>query len=451
MRHCYEFGNWPTWCGTHWRTDLAAAEQRAKDAVLKLYDEVRTLSNPDDRKALLDHAQDSESVTRIAAMLSLARSEPGIPVRPDDLDRDIWLFNCLNGTLDLRSGELRPHRREDLITRIAPVAYDPTAECSKWNTFLKRIMDGNDDLVAFLRRAVGYSLTGSTSERCIFILYGGGKNGKTVFIEAVRMLFGEWYAARTPTQTLMAKRGDAIPNDVARLKGARFVSACETGEGKVLDEAAVKDMTGGDRIAARFMRAEWFEFTPHFKIFLSTNHKPRIIGRDDAIWDRIRLVPFEVRISDNERRPMDELLAEFRAELPGILAWAVKGCMEWQRERIGDAGRGRFKRRPTTSRKWIRWATLSRNGASVCPKRGHEQQLLSGLSRVGAGHGRARPVAEDVLVAHGRTRRAARLWETAHDERSDVDGHWVEGRRRRACRGSDRGHDGTMTGYDGTR
>jgi P4 family phage/plasmid primase-like protien len=335
LRHCYEFGHYLTWNRTHWTTDLAAAEQRAKDAVMKLYDEVRSLTDPDDREALLEHAQHSESVTRIAAMLALARSEPNIPVRPDDLDRDIWLFNCLNGTLDLRSGELRPHRREDLITRIAPVAYDPMAECPKWKAFLKRIMGGNDDLVAFLRRALGYTLTGSTSERCIFILYGAGKNGKTVFIEAMRMLFGEEYAARTPTQTLMAKRGDAIPNDVARLKGARFVSASETGDNKVMDEAAVKDITGGDRIVARFMRAEWFEFTPHFKIFLSTNHKPRILGRDDAIWDRIRLVPFDVRIPDSERRPMDELLAEFRAELPGILAWAVQGCLEWQENGLG--------------------------------------------------------------------------------------------------------------------
>lgn len=335
LRHCYEFGHWLTWSGTHWATDLAAAEQRAKDAVMKLYDEVRTLTDPDDREALLEHAQHSESVTRIAAMLNLARSEPGIPVRPDDLDRDTWLLNCLNGTIDLRTGELRPHRREDLITKVVPVAFSPMAECRSWRVFLERIMGGSDDLITFLRRAVGYALTGSTSERCIFILHGTGKNGKSVFIEAVRMLLGDGYAARTPTQTLMTKRGDAIPNDVARLKGARFVSASETAEGRTLDEAAVKDMTGGDRVAARFMRAEWFEYAPQFKLFLSTNHKPRISGRDDAIWDRIRLIPFNVRIPEHERRPMDELLADFRAELPGILEWAVKGCLEWQREGLG--------------------------------------------------------------------------------------------------------------------
>jgi putative DNA primase/helicase len=149
------------------------------------------------------------------------------------------------------------------------------------------------------------------------------------------MLLGDGYAARTPTQTLMAKRGEVIPNDVARLKGVRFVSASETGEGKTFDEAVVKELTGGDRVSARFMRGEWFEFTPQFKIFLSTNHKPRILGRDEAIWDRIRLVPFNVRIPDHERKPMDELLAGFRAELSGILAWAVRGCLEWQRDGLG--------------------------------------------------------------------------------------------------------------------
>jgi putative DNA primase/helicase len=133
----------------------------------------------------------------------------------------------------------------------------------------------------------------------------------------------------------MTKRGDAIPNDVARLKGVRFVSASETTEGRAFDEAAIKDLTGGDRIAARFMRGEWFEFLPQFKIFLSTNHKPRVTGRDDAIWDRIRLVPFNVRIPDAEQRPMEELLAGFREEMPGILAWAVKGCLEWQRNGLG--------------------------------------------------------------------------------------------------------------------
>jgi putative DNA primase/helicase len=335
LRHCYDFNQWLVWTGTHWSFDPAIAEQKAKDTVLSIYAEVGTLAKSDDREVLHRHAMHSEQASRITAMLALARSEPGIAIRPDELDRDIWLLNCSNGTLDLRTGQLRPHRREDLITRCLRIGFESQAECPRWQAFLHRILDGNQDLIDFVQRAVGYTLSGSTSERCMFILHGGGKNGKTVFLEGLRLLLGDGYTARTPTQTLMAKRGDSIPNDVARLRGIRLVTASETGDGNRLDQALIKDVTGGDRIAARFMRGEWFEFTPHFKIFLSTNYRPRISGTDDAIWDRLRLVPFLIRIPEEERRPMDQMLAEFEAELAGILNWAVRGCLDWQRAGMG--------------------------------------------------------------------------------------------------------------------
>jgi putative DNA primase/helicase len=231
---------------------------------------------------------------------------------------------------------MRPHRHADLITRCLTFAYDAGATCPHWEAFLHRIMDGNADLISFVQRAVGYTLTGSTAERCMFILHGGGKNGKTVFLEGMRLLLGDGYVARTPTQTLLTKRGDTIPNDVARLRGVRLVTASETSDGNRLDEALVKDITGGDRIVARFMRGEWFEFTPHFKIYLSTNYRPRISGTDDAIWDRLRLVPFLIRIPQAERRPMENILAEFQAELPGICNWAVRGCLDWQHYGMGE-------------------------------------------------------------------------------------------------------------------
>jgi putative DNA primase/helicase len=335
LRHCYQFGAWLAWTGTHWTPDPAAAERFAKDTVLRIYQEVGSLADARDRGVLHRHAVVSEQAPRIAAMLSLARSEPGIPVKPDDLDRDLWLLNCANGTLDLRTGTLQPHRRDDRITRCLRVNFDQGAECPRWQAFLHRILDGNADLIGFVQRAVGYTLTGSTAERCLFILHGGGQNGKTVFLEGLRLLLGD-YVARTPTQTLLAKRGDSIPNDLARLRGVRLVTASETGDGNRLDEALVKDITGGDRVVARFMRGEWFEFTPHFKIFLSTNHKPRITGTDDAIWDRLRLVPFLIRIPEEERRPMEQMLAEFDAELAGILNWAVQGCLDWQRHGLGE-------------------------------------------------------------------------------------------------------------------
>ena len=336
LRYCYEFNQWLAWTGTHWSFDPAVAERYAKETVLSIYSEVRHLSKEEDREALRKHAMESESAARIAAMLSLARSEPNIAIRPDDMDRDSWLLNCLNGTIDLSTGQLRSHQQADLITRCLTFAYDPEAECPRWEAFLRRIMDGYADLLGFIQRSVGYTLTGSTSERCMFILHGGGKHGKTVFLEGLRLLLGDGYTARTPTQTLLTKRGDTIPNDVARLRGVRLVTASETGDGNRLDESLVKDITGGDQIVARFMRGEWFEFTPHFKIYLSTNYRPRVSGTDDAIWDRLRLVPFLIRIPEEERRPMETMLAEFQEELTGILNWAVRGCLDWQRYGLGE-------------------------------------------------------------------------------------------------------------------
>jgi putative DNA primase/helicase len=166
------------------------------------------------------------------------------------------------------------------------------------------------------------------------LLHGVGANGKTIFLETVAGLLGD-YAMRTPTETLLLKRTGAIPNDVARLRGTRFVYASETEEGKRLAEALVKDMTGGDKISARFLRAEWFEFLPEFKLWLGTNHKPQIRGTDNAIWDRICLIPFTVIIPKEERIPRRELLARFRQEFPGILRWAVEGCLEWQKNGLG--------------------------------------------------------------------------------------------------------------------
>ena len=336
LRHCYDFNQWLGWTGTHWSFEPAVAEQLAKDTVLSIYTEVGQLVDAKERELLHHHAVVSEAASRIGAMLALARSEPHIPIRPDGLDRDVWQLNCANGTIDLRTGMIGPHRREDLITRCLAVSHVPGADCPRWRAFLRQIMDDNADLVSFVQRAVGYTLTGSTAERCMFILHGGGKNGKTVFLEGLRLLLGDGYTARTPTQTLLAKRGETIPNDLARLRGVRLVTASETGDGNRLDEALVKDITGGDRVVARFMRGEWFEFTPHFKIFLSTNYRPRISGTDDAIWDRLRLVPFLIRIPDAERQPMDDLLAAFQAELPGILNWAIQGCLDWQQFGLGE-------------------------------------------------------------------------------------------------------------------
>ena len=263
-------------------------------------------------------------------MVSLAQST--VPITPEGLDVNPWLLTCLDGTINLKTGELGPHRKEHFISQLAPVHYDPDMDCPLWFPFLDRIMDGNYQLISFLQRAIGYSLTGETTEQCLFIFYGSGANGKTTFLQAINAMLGD-YAMQTPTETLLVKQKGAMPNDVARLKGARFVTASEAESEQRFAESLIKQMTGGDTLSARFLHQEWFDFTPTHKIFLGTNHKPVIKGTDHAIWRRIKLVPFEVTIPENE---WDLRLAEkLKAELPGILAWAVEGCLEWREKGSG--------------------------------------------------------------------------------------------------------------------
>jgi putative DNA primase/helicase len=328
LRYCHLWNKWLVWDKRRWRVDETGEVVRlAKQTVQAIYAEAAEANDQDASQALAKHALKSQAEARIRAMITLAESEPTIPVRPDELDAHPWLLAVSNGTLDLRNGWLRPHERADLITRLAPVAYEPEAACPIWLAFLERIMDGDADLIGFLQRAVGYALTGNTGERALFLLHGSGANGKSTFLETLRVILGD-YAMRTPTETLLARHEGAIPNDVARLKGARFVAASEAEEGKRLAESLVKALTGGDTISARFMRGEWFDFQPEFKLWLATNHKPIIRGTDKGIWDRIRLIPFLVRIPDDEQDKA--LSAKLWGELPGILAWAVRGCLSWQ-------------------------------------------------------------------------------------------------------------------------
>jgi putative DNA primase/helicase len=239
-----------------------------------------------------------------------------------------------NGTLDLRTGQMRQHDRADLLTKEAPVIYDPSATCPTWEAFLTRVMGGDAELIGFLQRAIGYSLTGDTREQVIFLLYGTGANGKSTFLETIRTLLGDDYARQVRTETLTdSNRGTGPTEDLARLKGARFVSARETEEGKRLAEALIKELSGGDTLTARFLYSESFEYRPAFKLFLGANHKPVIRGTDYAIWRRIRLVPFAVTIPPEEQD--QNLGAKLAAELPGILTWAVRGCLSWQKNGLG--------------------------------------------------------------------------------------------------------------------
>lgn len=327
LRYCWLWRKWLVWDGKRWvKDDTGEVYRLAKETVSSIYQEAAAAPNDEARKELGKHATRSEAGARIKEMVDLARSD--VPVMPDELDASPDLLNTESGTIDLRTGELREHRREDLITKIAPTTYRPDAAAPTWEAFLERVLPG-EDLRAFVQRAVGYSATGDTSEQCMFINHGGGANGKSTFQEAIAAALGD-YAMRAPTEMLLAKRSDGVPNDVARLKGARFVSASETEEGRRLAESRIKDLTGQDTITARFMKAEWFDFAPTHKLWLSTNHKPEIRGTDAAIWRRIRLVPWAVTIPPAEQDK--KLPIALRHELAGILAWVVRGCLQWRRE-----------------------------------------------------------------------------------------------------------------------
>jgi len=229
---------------------------------------------------------------------------------------------------------LKPHAREDRITKIAPVEYRRDAICTFWFEHLARVFARNEEMASFLQLAFGYSLTGLTDERIIFISHGSGANGKTTTHEVIAEILGD-YAARTSTETILVKREGSIPHDVADLRGSRFVFCSEAEEGKRLAESLIKDLTGGDTIAARHLYQEWFKFRPTFKIWVATNHKPIIRGTDNAIWDRIRLIPFTVPIPREERIPRSRIMEKLISELPGILAWLVQGAQDWARFGLG--------------------------------------------------------------------------------------------------------------------
>lgn len=331
FRYVHPWGAWIWYDGTRWQRDTdGEAVRSARDTLRATAAEAGTLPDEDERESLNKHALDSESASRLTAMLTLAQSL--LPVATEALDADNDLLNCANGTVDLRTGALRPHDRADRITRKSPVAYDPAAACPLWDAFLDRVLGGSAELVGFLQRAVGYSLTGHTSEQVLLLLYGIGANGKSTFLETLRALLGD-YATQADFTTFLKREGEGVRNDLARLVGARFVSAVEAEAGKPLAEALVKQLTGGDTITARFLFREFFDFRPAFKLWLAANHKPQISGGDHGIWRRIRLVPFTVTIPEGERDP--QLTAKLQRELPGILAWAVRGAVAWRAGGLG--------------------------------------------------------------------------------------------------------------------
>lgn len=269
-------------------------------------------------------AQDLTAAKKVAAVVTLARADRRMAATVEQWDSDPWLLNTPGGVVDLRTGRTRPHRQEDYLTKITAVA--PGGECPRWHAFLDQITGGDKHLQLYLQRLAGYALTGLTREHAFAFIYGPGGNGKSVFLSTLAGILDS-YATTAPVETFIASHTERHPTDLASLRGARLVTAVETESGRRWAESKLKQLTGGDKIAARFMRQDFFEYAPQFKLVVAGNHRPGLRNIDEAIRRRLHLVPFGVVIPENQRD--DELLEKLRAEWAGILAWAIEGTLEW--------------------------------------------------------------------------------------------------------------------------
>jgi putative DNA primase/helicase len=339
LRHCAALG-WFTWDGRRWKKDETGAAMRfAKDTAELIWDEVKA-AKKDDQEAMADWALVSQSASRLDAMLRLAASEERVAVAADVFDSDPWLLNVENGIVDLRTGALTRHDPARHITKLAPVAYDEKAECPRFLRFLADVFEGNAELIRFVQKALGYALTGDVSFQVLFFLHGEGSNGKSTLITVVLHVLGD-YAAPAAPDILLSRHGERHPTEIADLFGKRLVTCVEVGKGRSFNEALLKWLTGGDRLKARMMRMDFFEFAPTHKIFICANNKPRVRETDHAFWRRMRLVPFNVKFVDRavgatgepgpgEKDPF--LVEKLKAEAPGILRWMVEGCLALRAE-----------------------------------------------------------------------------------------------------------------------
>ena len=318
LRYVAAWSKWVQWTGSYWRFDDT---KLAFDLSRKVCRDAATECN----KGKV--ASGLASAKTVAAVERLALADRRIAATVDQWDADPWLLNTPHGVVDLTTGRPRPHIPEDYFTKITKVS--PRGDCPRFLAFLTRITGGDVELVAYIQRVLGYALTGLTREHALFFGYGTGANGKSVLLSTVAGLLGDYHKT-APIETFTASHTDRHPTDLASLRGARLVTATETEEGRRWAESRIKQLTGGDTVAARFMRQDFFEYRPAFKLIIAGNHKPLLRSVDEAIRRRFHLIPFAVTIPPEER---DAVLAEkLKAEWPGILAWLIEGCLEWQTE-----------------------------------------------------------------------------------------------------------------------
>lgn len=326
-------GSWLAWQGGRWARDAdGEVVVRAKETLRAAYAEVPNCKEKEHKIRFMRALLASERQNRLAGMISLAASEKGVPVRETELDADPWLLGVPNGVVDLRTGTLRAATRSDLITKHAGCAYDENAECPRWKSFLSEVLGENAALVAFMRRVVGYALTGNTTEQALFLFYGSGSNGKSTLLGVLQKLLGD-YGKEAPPGVFLYRESDERRVALGALRGARLVATVETDEGRWLAEALIKTLTGGDRVSTRRLYcADYEEWVPTFKLILVTNHRPIIRDTTHAMWRRLRLVPFTVTIPPEKQDPL--LPEKLLAELPGVLRWAIEGCLQWQMLRL---------------------------------------------------------------------------------------------------------------------
>jgi putative DNA primase/helicase len=315
------WGRWLVWDETRWRVeDTLMVLDHARALVREASEEI--LAKDGSQRLAAGVA----SAKTVSAIERLARADRQHASRTDDWDSDPWLLNTPAGTIDLRTGQVRPHDRKDLVTKTTAVG--PQGDCPMWLVFLNRIFNRDQDLIDYIKRVLGYSLTGSVQEHALFFCHGTGGNGKGVLLGTWHKILGE-YSAIAPMSTFTATQNERHPTELAMLRGARLVTAQETEDGHHWAESKIKALTGGDPVSARFMRQDFFTYQPSFKLIVAGNHRPSLRNVDEAIRRRFNLLPFTVTIPLAERDP--DLAEKLKEEWPGILAWAIEGCLEWQR------------------------------------------------------------------------------------------------------------------------
>jgi putative DNA primase/helicase len=320
---------WLLWNDSYWAVDITnRVKDFATQTARNIYNEVAAINDNTERTELVKWAKVSQAAPRINSLIELAKCNQTIATDLDELDSDPWLFNCANGTINLKTGDFYEAKPSDLITKSSPVIYDPNASCPIWHKFLNRAFGQDGALIEFMQRATGYSFTGIINDEALFFLYGSGANGKSTFLETIMYMLSD-YTIKLGLESLLKKgNGGGIPNDIARLKGARLCVSSEIDQDGRFNESKLKDLASRDTITARFLHGEFFDFRQSHKLWVFGNHRPVIHGNDDGIWRRIKLVPFNVTIPDDEKD--HELDVKLRGELSGIFNWVLSGCKQWQ-------------------------------------------------------------------------------------------------------------------------